>query len=35
VNHFKDIDKNADTEISKGELKSYLAALKMKMKMKN
>jgi Ca2+-binding EF-hand superfamily protein len=28
VKHFKDIDKNADAEISEVELKSYLAALK-------
>jgi phosphoribosylcarboxyaminoimidazole (NCAIR) mutase len=30
VKHFKDIDKNADAEISEVELKSYLSALKMK-----
>ena len=28
VKHFKDIDKNADAEISASELKTYLAALK-------
>ncbi|MFT4725340.1 MAG: hypothetical protein ACI9O3_001015 [Colwellia sp.] len=28
VKHFKDIDKNSDTEISASELKTYLVALK-------